>query len=71
MKNDLDIVRTPNGACLGVRIMINGKTGVRYKAGKKVEDLLPEQVVECIVGVPVDHVVYKNEVIKKENEDEE
>lgn len=71
MKNELDIVRTPNGACLGVRIMIDGKTGVRYKAGKKVEDLLPEQVVECIAGVPVDHIVYKNEVVKDKDEKED
>ena len=51
--------------------MIDGKTGVRYKAGKKVEDLLPEQVVECIAGVPVDHIVYKNEVVKDKDEEED
>ena len=59
MKMELGVVRTPNGACLGFRIIIQGKIGLRYKAGKTVEDLLPEEIIECIAGIPVDHIVYK------------
>ena len=53
-------VRTPGGACLGERVMIDGKLGIRYKAGRLEEDLLPEQLAECISGVPVERIVYKS-----------
>lgn len=70
MKDDIDVVRTPKGACLGIRVMINGRTGLRYKAGKKVDELFPEQIVECISGMPVDYIVYKNESTSKDKDDQ-
>ena len=54
-------VKTPNGATLGERIMISGSPGLRYKAAKKEDILTPEQIVECITGVPVLKIIYCNE----------
>lgn len=59
MKENVSIIRTPGGACLGERILIDGRMGIRYKAGRQQEDLLPEEIMECICGVPVDHIVFK------------
>lgn len=51
-------IKTPRGATLGDPIIINGGPGIRYKAGKKQDDMTPEQVVECITHRKVLKIVY-------------
>ena len=61
MKDDVSIIRTPGGACLGERVLIDGRMGMRALINREFqqEDLLPEEIMECICGVPVDHIVFK------------
>lgn len=53
-----NIIKTPRGATLGDPIIINGGPGLHYKAGKKQDDMTPEQVVECITHRKVLKIVY-------------
>ena len=55
-------IRTKGGINLGDPIPINGKRGVHMKQGKKEEDLLPEDIVECITGRPVERIIFKDDV---------
>lgn len=54
------IVRTTKGAKLGERIMIDGCAGLHYKSGKHEEDFTVEQLVEYVVGIPVEQIIYKD-----------
>lgn len=53
-------IRTNSGIKLGYLIPIDGRRGVRVKQGGKEEDLLPEQIVECITGKSVKKIIYNN-----------
>lgn len=57
----LNVVKTPGGAKLGDRIMIDGSVGLHYKSAKSEEDLTVEQMVECVSGCKVDRIIYKDE----------
>ncbi len=57
----VNVVKTPGGAKLGDRIMIDGSVGLHYKSAKTEEDLTVEQVVECVSGCKVDRIIYKIE----------
>ncbi len=54
-------VRTPAGIRLGDKLIINGRKVLRLSQNGKQEDLLPEQLVELIVGEPVEKIVYQTE----------
>lgn len=58
MTSRLKSIMTPKGAKLGESTMIDGQPGLHYKAGKKEDDLTPEQVVECITNRKVMKIVY-------------
>lgn len=62
MGKSKNIVRTPGGIHLGDRVPIKGKRGVHIHQGNKEEDLLPEQIVECITGRNVARIVYSDEM---------
>lgn len=53
------LCRTPGGIRLGDRVAINGKKGLRVSQNGKEEDLLPEQLVEAIVDMPVHKIIYR------------
>ena len=55
------VIRTPSGICLGDGVPIEGKRGVHIQQGGKTEDLLPEQIVECITGRNVQRIIYEDE----------
>lgn len=61
MDRKIKDIRTPGGIKLGEPIPINGKRGVHIKQGKKSENLLPEQIVECITGRQVAAIVFREE----------
>ncbi len=54
-------VRTPAGIRLGDKLIINGRKVLRLSQNGKQEDLLPEQLVELIVGEPVEKIVYQRD----------
>lgn len=62
MEKSKNIIRTPGGIHLGERVPIRGKRGVHIHQGKREEDLLPEQIVECITGRNVEKIVYCDEL---------
>ena len=61
MDRKIKDTRTPGGIKLGESIPIDGKRGVHIKQGKKSENLLPEQIVECITGRQVAAIVFREE----------
>lgn len=62
MKQGRVIVRTTKGAMLGERILINGRMGLHYKAGKHEEDFTVEELVEFVSGFPVEKIIYKDQM---------
>jgi len=54
-------IRTRGGINLGDPIPIDGKRGVHMRQGRKEEDLLPEDLVECITGREVAMIIFKDE----------
>ena len=54
-------IHTKAGICLGEPIPIAGKRGVHMKQGKKEEDLLPEDIVECITGKKVVKIIFEDQ----------
>ena len=53
-------VRTANGINLGKPVPIGGKKGIHMKQGNREEDLLPEDIVECITGRQVKAIIFKD-----------
>ena len=54
-------IRTRGGINLGSPVPIGGKRGVHMRQGRKEEDLLPEDLVECITGRKVAMIIFKDE----------
>ena len=54
-------IRTRGGINLGNPIPIDGKRGVHMRQGQKEEDLLPEDLVECITGREVAMIIFRDE----------
>lgn len=61
MDGKLETIRTPGGIKLGDSIPIDGKRGVHIKQGRKSENLLPEQIVECITGKQVAAIIFRDD----------
>ncbi len=53
-------IRTRGGINLGNMVPIDGKRGVHMKQGRKEEDLLPEDLVECITGREVITIIFRD-----------
>ncbi len=63
MKGVNNIVRTPRkGARLGNRTIVNGQVVLHVKSGKLEDYITPEEIVERLVGVPVDHIVFRSDI---------
>ena len=63
MKGVNNIVRTPRkGARLGNRTIVNGQVVLHVKSGKLEDYVTAEEIVEELIGVPVDHIVYRSEI---------
>lgn len=64
MNYGCDMAKTPAGATLGRKIIINGDPGLHYKAGKKEDDLTMEQLVECASGRKVRSIIYEPQTVR-------
>ncbi|MDD3185902.1 MAG: hypothetical protein EOM34_15935 [Clostridia bacterium] len=63
MKGVNNIVRTPRkGARLGNRTVVDGKIVLHVKSGKLEDYVTAEEIVEELVGVPVDHIVFQSDM---------
>lgn len=51
-------IRTKTGIRLGDKLVVNGRKVLRLTQNGKQEDILPEQLVELVVGQPVERIVY-------------
>lgn len=54
-------IRTKSGIRLGDKLVVNGRKMLRLTQNGKQEDILPEQLVELVVGQPVARIVYNKE----------
>lgn len=54
-------IRTPAGIRLGDQIVVNGRRVLHMTQKGKQDDLLPEQLVELVVGRQVERIVYHAE----------
>lgn len=60
VKSKNEPIRTPGGINLGDPVPIGGKRGVHMRQGRKEEDLLPEDIVECITGRQVENIIFRD-----------
>ena len=60
-------IRTPvKGAKVGNRAIVDGKIVLMVKAGKQEDYISPEQLVEAIYGVPVERIVFRECISRKD-----
>ena len=61
MGGKLETIGNPGGIKLGDSMQIDGKRGGHIKQGRKSENLLPEQIVECITGKQVAAIIFRDD----------